>query len=100
MIPGADLRLLFTTRILRIFAYGLVSVTLALYLHALGFGERTVGLLFSLALFGDIVISLWITTSADRSGRRRMLVLGAVLIVLAGAVLAAVEAGPKTAVRA
>jgi len=85
--PGADLRLLFTTRILRIFAYGLVSITLALYLHALGFGERTVGLLFSLALFGDIVISLWITTSADRSGRRRMLVLGAGLIVLAGGVL-------------
>ena len=85
--PVGDLQLLFTTRILRIFAYGLVSVTLALYLHALGFGERTVGLLFSLALFGDIVISLWITTSADRRGRRRMLVLGAGLIILAGGVL-------------
>jgi MFS family permease len=83
----ADIPLLFSTRILRIFGYGLVSVTLALYLHALGFGERTVGLLFSLALCGDIVVSLWITTSADRSGRRRMLVLGAALIVLAGGVL-------------
>jgi MFS family permease len=86
-VRPSDLQLLFTTRILRIFAYGLVSVTLALYLHALGFGERTVGFLFSLALFGDIVISLWITTSADRVGRRRMLVLGAGLIVLAGSVL-------------
>ena len=83
----SDLQLLFATRILRIFAYGFVSVTLALYLHALGFGERTVGFLFSLALLGDIVISLWITTSADRVGRRRMLVLGAGLIVLAGGVL-------------
>jgi MFS family permease len=82
-----DLRLLFATRILRIFAYGFVSVTLAVYLHLLGFGERTVGMLFSLALFGDIAVSLWITTSADRIGRRRMLVLGAGLIVLAGAVL-------------
>ncbi|MHB8834728.1 MAG: MFS transporter [Candidatus Methylomirabilia bacterium] len=87
MTAAADISLLFTTRILRIFAYGLVSVTLALYLHALGFGERTIGLLFSLALFGDIVISLWITTSADRRGRRRMLVLGAGLIVLAGGVI-------------
>jgi len=86
---SADLSLLFATRILRIFAYGFVSVTLALYLVALGFGERTVGFLFSLALLGDIVISLWITTSADRAGRRRMLVLGALLIVLAGGVLAA-----------
>ena len=88
MVTGAtDIGLLFATRILRIFAYGFVSVTLALYLHAIGFGERTVGLLFSLALFGDIVISLWITTSADRIGRRRMLVLGAGLIALAGVVL-------------
>ena len=85
--PRADLALLFATRILRIFAYGFVSVTLALYLHALGLGERTVGLLFSLALLGDVAISLWITTSADRVGRRRMLLLGAALVVLAGGVL-------------
>lgn len=87
MKSSADLPLLFTTRVLRIFAYGLVSVTLALYLNALGFSESTVGLLFSLALFGDIIVSLWITTAADRVGRRRMLVLGAGLIVLAGSIL-------------
>ena len=33
------------------------------------------------------MVSLWITTSADRIGRRRMLVLGAGLIALAGGVL-------------
>jgi MFS family permease len=86
---SADIRLLFATRILRIFAYGFVSVNLALHLHALGFGERAVGLVFSLALLGDIAVSLWITTSADRAGRRRMLVLGAALVVFAGGVLAA-----------
>lgn len=85
--PRSDVALLFATRFLRIFAYGFVSVTLALYLHALGFGECVVGLLFSLALLGDVAISLWITTSADRVGRRRMLVLGAALVVLAGGVL-------------
>jgi MFS family permease len=97
---SADVPLLFATRILRIFAYGFVSVTLALYLHALGFGERTVGLLFSLALFGDIAISLWISTSADRIGRRRMLVLGAGLIVLAGSVLTATSSLALIAVAA
>jgi len=86
---SADIRLLFATRVLRIFAYGFVSVHLALHLHALGFGERAVGLVFSLALLGDVAISLWITTAADRAGRRRMLVLGALLIVFAGGVLAA-----------
>ena len=94
---SSDITLLFTTRILRIFAYGFVSVTLALYLHVLGFGERTVGLLFSLALFGDIVTSLWITTSADRIGRRRMLLLGAGLIILAGGVLSSTSSLPLIA---
>ena len=79
---NADIRLLFSTRVLRIFAYGFVSVHLALYLHALGFGERAVGLIFSLALLGDIGISLWITTAADRAGRRRMLVLGALPVAV------------------
>ncbi|HEY5998195.1 MAG TPA: MFS transporter [bacterium] len=86
---STDIRLLFATRILRIFAYGFVSVSLALYLHAVGFGERAVGLIFSLALLGDILVSLWITTSADRAGRRRMLVLGALLIAATGGVMAA-----------
>ncbi len=100
MRSSADVSLLFATRILRIFAYGFVSVTLALYLHALGFGERTVGLLFSLALLGDVVISLGITTSADRIGRRRMLVLGAGLIVLAGGVLSSTSSLTLIAVAA
>jgi MFS family permease len=100
-VTGAgDVGLLFATRILRIFAYGFVSVTLALYLHALGFGERTVGLLFSLALLGDIVISLGITTSADRLGRRRMLVVGAGLIALAGGVLSSTQSLALIAVAA
>jgi len=83
-----DIYLLFSTRILRLFAYGFLSVTLALYLTALGLSEQIVGLLFTLALAGDVIISLWITTSADRIGRRRMLQLGSLLIVLAGAILA------------
>jgi MFS family permease len=86
---GRDLATLFATRMLRIFGFGLVSVNLALYLHGLGFDGRAVGLLFSLALLGDVAISFWITTAADRAGRRRMLVVGALLIVLAGAVLGA-----------
>ncbi len=87
-MPAPDLFLLFATRILRIFAYGFVSVSLALHLHVLGFGEGAVGLIFSLALAGDVLVSLWITTSADRVGRRKMLVLGAALVVLAGGALA------------
>lgn len=83
-----DGRILFSTRILRLFAYGFLSVILALYLSQLGFSEVTIGLLISLTLLGDTAISLWITTNADRIGRQRMLVIGAALMILAAAIFA------------
>lgn len=84
-----DVPVLFLSRSLRLFAYGLVSVVLALHLSAAGFGERAIGALFTLTLLGDTALSFWITTHADRWGRRRMLVLGAVLMALAGGIFAA-----------
>jgi MFS family permease len=81
--------ILFSTRILRLFAYGFLSVILALYLSQLGLSEVSIGLLITLTLLGDTVISLWITTHADRLGRRRMLITGAILMILAAALFAA-----------
>jgi MFS family permease len=85
-MPRSDIPILFTTRIIRLFAYGFLSVILAFYLIEIGLDERAVGLLFTLTLAGDAGISLWLTTSADRLGRRWMLILGAVLMVMAGVV--------------
>ena len=79
-----DIRVLFAARIVRLFAYGFVSVVLALYLAARGLSDWGIGLLLSATLLGDAVITLWLTTIADRFGRRRTLLLGAVLMVLAG----------------
>ncbi len=76
--------LLFATRCSRMFAYGLLSVVLVLYLVEVGLKEWEVGLLLSLTLAGDTAISLWLTTTADRLGRRRTLILGAFLMVMAG----------------
>jgi MFS family permease len=84
--PGGDVRLLFATRITRLFAYGFLSVVLALYLAEAGLSEAGIGLLLTLTLAGDAAVTLWLTTNADRIGRRRMLVAGALLMVLAGAV--------------
>jgi len=85
----SDIAILFITRIIRLFAYGLISVILVLYLIHVGLDEKQIGLLLSLTLAGDAAISLWITTSADRAGRRRMLILGAGLMILAGVVFLA-----------
>jgi MFS family permease len=85
-ILSGDVRLLFAARIVRLFAYGFVSVVLALYLAARGLSDWGIGLLLSATLLGDAAITLWLTTIADRFGRRRTLLLGAGLMVLAGAV--------------
>jgi len=83
-----DVPLLFATRVVRLFAHGCLSVILVLYLDAVGLSAAQIGLLLTLTLVGDAGISLWITTRADRVGRRRMLLLGAALMVLAGLVFA------------
>jgi len=61
---------------------------LVLYLTAEGLSEKEVGFLLTMTLLGDTAISLWITTAADRIGRKRMLILGAILMATAGAVFA------------
>jgi MFS family permease len=80
----ADGRLLFVTRAARMFSYGFLSVVLVLYLAGLGFSEGRIGLLLTLTLVGDTLISLWITLHADRLGRKKMLLLGAALMMAAG----------------
>ncbi len=80
--------LLFFTRFMRLFAYGSLSVVLVFYLIALGLSESQTGLLLTLTLSGDVVVSLYLTTRADRIGRRRMLIVGAILMAAAGLVFA------------
>jgi MFS family permease len=79
---------LFITRIARMFGYGFLSVVLILYLEQVGLPQVHIGLLLTLTLIGDTIISLWITTNADRIGRRRMLIVGALLMVFAGVLFA------------
>ena len=83
-----DSHILLWTRCARLFAYGLLSVVLVLYLTGLGLSESQTGLLFTLTLAGDTAISLMLTTRADRLGRKRMLIAGAVLMAAAGFVFA------------
>jgi MFS family permease len=79
-----DAYLLFLSRFVRLFAYGSLSVILVFYLVGLGLREDQVGILLTLTLVGDTVISLYLTTRADRMGRRRMLIIGSILMAAAG----------------
>ncbi len=80
--------LLFLTRFIRLFAYGSLSVVLVFYLIGLGLSEAQTGTLLTLTLVGDTVVSLYLTTRADRIGRRRMLIVGAILMAAAGVAFA------------
>src|SRR5579871_1310002 len=76
--------LLFATRFVRMFSYGALSVVLVFYLTGLGLTESQTGILLTLTLLGDTLVSLFLATQADRLGRRRMLIAGAVLMAGAG----------------
>src|SRR5256886_14741500 len=76
--------LLFVTRFTRLFAYGSLSVILIFYLTGIGLSESQAGLVLMLTLVGDVVVSLYLTTRADRIGRRRMLIIGSILMAAAG----------------
>jgi MFS family permease len=93
-------RALFAMRTLRMFGYGFLAVTLVLYLDASGLDAWTIGIVLTLTLIGDTLISLWLTTHADRLGRRRVLVAGSILMVLAGVVFALTDWVPLLIVAA
>lgn len=83
--------LLFATRCSRMFAYGMLSVILVLYLVQIGLTEGEIAFLLTITLVGDTLISLGLTTTADRFGRRRTLIAGALLMALAGFAFASTD---------
>ena len=87
--PSRDVALLFATRILRLFAYGFLSVVLVLYLAA----GRAVPRADRPAAHADAARRHGSSRSGSPPaptalGRRRMLLLGAVLMVFAGVLFA------------
>ena len=76
------------------FGYGFLAVVLVLYLDASGLDPVAIGAVLTLTLVGDAVISLWLTTHADRFGRRLVLIVSSLLVAAAGAAFAATDLLP------
>ena len=76
--------LLLATCGVRSFAYGFLSVILGLYLDAQGLSVTSIGWIFTAALAGGAVMTIIITAVADSFGRRFLLIIGAVLMAVAG----------------
>lgn len=76
--------LLFTTCGVRSLAYGFLSVILGLYLDAIGLSTTAIGWIFTAALAGGAVMTIIITAVADSVGRKILLIVGALMMALAG----------------
>jgi MFS family permease len=80
--------LLFASSGVRSFAYGFLSIVLGLYLDAIGLDKLTIGWIFTAALAGGAVMTIVLTAIADKVGRKALLVVGAMLMALAGWIFA------------
>ena len=86
-----DVKILCLQRFVRHFAFGTSMLVLTLYLTGLGHTKEAVGLFMTLTLLGDVVLSLALTLVADRVGRKALLALGSLLMVIAGVAFATIS---------
>jgi MFS family permease len=77
-------RIVLTARAVRAFGDGFVSLTLPLYLVALGYTPWHVGLLSTATLLGSALLSLLAGAYATRIGYRRALIAAALLMAATG----------------
>src|SRR6188472_960115 len=81
-----DGKLILAARTIRTFAYGFLSVTLAIYLKLIGFSDLYIGLILSATLINSVIFTLIASFYADMIGRRKILIVYAALMSLSGAV--------------
>ena len=86
-----DGRLLLAAKMVRTFAYGFLSVILAIYLKLIGFDEVLIGLILTTTLLNSVVFTLVASFYADKIGRRKFLLLYAALMSVSGSIFAVSE---------
>lgn len=83
-----NLPLVCIAKAMRTVGFGAVSVVLALFLIEKGFNAAAIGLLFSLTLLEDAVLTTAASVFANRIGMRVVLLLSASIILIGGFALA------------
>jgi MFS family permease len=81
-----DGKLILVARTLRTFAYGFLSVILAIYLKLVGFDDFYIGLILTATLVNSVIFTLVASFYADRVGRRKILIVYAALMSLSGVI--------------
>jgi MFS family permease len=81
-----DGKLLLAAKAIRTFAYGFLSVILAIYLKLIGFDDLYIGLILTATLVNSVIFTLIASFYADRIGRRKILIVYAALMSLSGVI--------------
>jgi MFS family permease len=88
LLSDRNVFLLCLTRFLRLFSYGLISVSLFSYLLSCGLSQPDIAFLLTAILLGDIIGTFLLTTRADWIGRRYCLLISAFLKTFSGFIFA------------
>ena len=86
-----DGELLLVAKIVRSFAYGFLSVILAIYLKLIGFDDFLIGLILTTTLLNSVIFTLIASFYADKVGRRKFLLIYAALMSVSGLIFAVSE---------
>lgn len=81
-----DGKLLLWARTVRTFSYGFLSVILAIYLKLIGFNEILIGVVLTATLVNSVIFNLLSSAYADRIGRKKILTLYAILMVISAVI--------------
>jgi MFS family permease len=82
-----DAKLIVFSNAARRLGYGILDVILVLYFTRMGLSPFQIGIFLTSTLFGSAILNLLFAMLADRMGRRRLMVLGTLLMIGSGAVL-------------
>lgn len=83
---STDIRLLWLSMFLRMVSFGLTNQILASYLKELGISEVKIGFFMTMTMTGDSIISYLLTWNANKIGNRFIMILGSILMILAGVI--------------
>lgn len=85
---------LFGAKALRAFAFGWLSVILALYLAGCGLSPQAIGAVFTATIVEDALLTIALSAVAARLGAARVMLLTAPLITVGGVLLAVARTRP------
>jgi MFS family permease len=81
---SADGKLILLARAVRTFAYGFLSIVLAIYLKLSGFNDALIGIILTSTLINSVIFTLLATIYADKIGRKKILIVYAGLMSISG----------------